>query len=452
MIAKENKHTINHSEKCIFLPKKGNNLRKREEKQNEKTKKKKNLKSQAKGITLIALVITIIVLLILAGVTIATLTGENGILTKATESKEETEIEGAKENARLDISNWIAEKLENGEDANLSDEIIKGILTRKEYVKTAGDISFISKEGEHEILYSELYTPQNQEDKEEVPIPDGFYHVEDTTIEGGYVVSDVEGDDLANTKGGNQYVWIPVDGSLGEDGDISDVTGNEKKILLGRYTFSDKTGVPKEYTGSNYLEETQEEHTASGYENSVAQDIDDFINSVRQKGGYYIARFEASKGENEQVESKYDKSVWRGQKQPKASELCQNLYTTIKSDLINSYAWDTAIIYIQKYSGDSRYSKQNSLQDSLANTGKATDGTNFDIKCNIYDMAGNCMEWTTETYTGSTPCVTRGNHYYQPEHGYPPLYTGERYHFGLGDSVTEDVDRLRASFRPILYF
>lgn len=305
MIAKENKHTINHSEKCIFLPKKGNNLRKREEKQNEKTKKKKNLKSQAKGITLIALVITIIVLLILAGVTIATLTGENGILTKATESKEETEIEGAKENARLDISNWIAEKLENGEDANLSDEIIKGILTRKEYVKTAGDISFISKEGEHEILYSELYTPQNQEDKEEVPIPDGFYHVEDTTI---------------------------------------------------------------------------------------------------------------------------------------------------KSDLINSYAWDTAIIYIQKYSGDSRYSKQNSLQDSLANTGKATDGTNFDIKCNIYDMAGNCMEWTTETYTGSTPCVTRGNHYYQPEHGYPPLYTGERYHFGLGDSVTEDVDRLRASFRPILYF
>ena len=43
-----------------------------------------------KGITLIALVITIIVLLILAGVTIATLTGENGILTKATESKERT--------------------------------------------------------------------------------------------------------------------------------------------------------------------------------------------------------------------------------------------------------------------------------------------------------------------------------------------------------------------------
>ena len=47
----------------------------------------KERKKQAKGITLIALVITIIVLLILAGVTIATLTGENGILTKAQNAK-----------------------------------------------------------------------------------------------------------------------------------------------------------------------------------------------------------------------------------------------------------------------------------------------------------------------------------------------------------------------------
>lgn len=41
-----------------------------------------------KGITLIALVITIIVLLILAGASISMLTGENGILTRGTKSKE----------------------------------------------------------------------------------------------------------------------------------------------------------------------------------------------------------------------------------------------------------------------------------------------------------------------------------------------------------------------------
>lgn len=55
------------------------------------------------GITLIALVITIIVLLILAGVTIATLTGDNGVLTKAKEAKTETTKEGAKEQARIAV-------------------------------------------------------------------------------------------------------------------------------------------------------------------------------------------------------------------------------------------------------------------------------------------------------------------------------------------------------------
>ena len=50
----------------------------------------KERKKQAKGITLIALVITIIVLLILAGVTIATLTGDNGILKQADKAKTET--------------------------------------------------------------------------------------------------------------------------------------------------------------------------------------------------------------------------------------------------------------------------------------------------------------------------------------------------------------------------
>lgn len=82
-----------------------------------------------KGITLIALVITIIVLLILASVTIATLTGENGILTRANEAKEQTEIASVKEQAQLDIANWIAEELKNGRDTTIDDwEDIKNIL------------------------------------------------------------------------------------------------------------------------------------------------------------------------------------------------------------------------------------------------------------------------------------------------------------------------------------
>ena len=82
-----------------------------------------------KGITLIALVITIIVLLILAGVTIATLTGDNGVLTRANDASRETEISSVKEQAQLDIENWVAEELENGRDGIINDwEQIKTIL------------------------------------------------------------------------------------------------------------------------------------------------------------------------------------------------------------------------------------------------------------------------------------------------------------------------------------
>ena len=63
---------------------------------------KLNLKER-KGITLIALVITIIVLLILAGVSIAMLTGQNGILTQAQNSKTTTELKSAEEKVKLAI-------------------------------------------------------------------------------------------------------------------------------------------------------------------------------------------------------------------------------------------------------------------------------------------------------------------------------------------------------------
>ena len=74
-------------------------------------KVEKNQKS-SKGITLIALVITIIVLLILAAVSIATLTGENGILTRAQDSKTQTEIADEKEAIQLAYAGAVAEKKE----------------------------------------------------------------------------------------------------------------------------------------------------------------------------------------------------------------------------------------------------------------------------------------------------------------------------------------------------
>ena len=86
---------------------------------------KKSLKT-CNGITLIALVITIIVLLILAGISISMLTGNNGILQKATDAKEKTEIEQVVEYAKLDVLAQIAEN--NGK--NITKEQLKAILNK----------------------------------------------------------------------------------------------------------------------------------------------------------------------------------------------------------------------------------------------------------------------------------------------------------------------------------
>ncbi len=82
-----------------------------------------------KGITLIALIITIIILLILAGISIATLTGENGILTKALIAKDATKIADYTERINLIVAEEIAERLEKPKEEllikSLKDEISK---------------------------------------------------------------------------------------------------------------------------------------------------------------------------------------------------------------------------------------------------------------------------------------------------------------------------------------
>ena len=115
--------------------------------------------------------------------------------------------------------------------------------------------------------------------------------------------------------------------------------------------------------------------------------------------------------------------------------------SNFESDLINSYAWDTAIVFIQEFSGDIDYSRQTRIQTTLAKCGEATDGTNNDVRCNIYDMAGNTREWSTES-TGSTsnPCVYRGGSY-----STAVSYTGARSGYG----ATRNDGTFSA--RPTLY-
>ena len=110
-------------------------LKKQMKEKCKKAHKKMQGKSNKDGITLIALVITIIVLLILAGVTISTLTGDNSILNQTSVAKEQTLEKGALEQINLAI---IASK--TNENAYLGSDFDNIVIPQ--YIKGEGDEYF----------------------------------------------------------------------------------------------------------------------------------------------------------------------------------------------------------------------------------------------------------------------------------------------------------------------
>ena len=284
----------------------------------------------------------------------------------------------------------------------------------------------------------------------QVVVPAGFKVVnKDANVTDGIVVEDVTHE---ATKG-SQFVWIPV-------GDvIKDSAGNKETITLGRYVFNEDgtidTALSKTEPGeqiqpsgySNYFTEELKDSTTS---NTHAKDIEDFKNKVTNTThGYYIGRYE-SRTNGTQVTVKASDTVYNNITQPEAAELSRKMYndSNFESDLMNSYAWDTAIVFLQKFDNRANKTKPYSRQNSLNTGSLASQGTNSledtskqDVICNVWDMASNCYEWTTETCSSSySPCTIRGGTYY--DSGY---YTS--YRIDYGTSYIDDV----FSFRSLLY-
>ena len=416
----------------------------------EKKKKGKNSK-YSQGITLVALVITIIVLIILAGISINLVLGENGLFNRAKQAAEEYKQAAINEQAML---NSVDEEIVNAVGENPTTNSQKTI-----------------EEAKTEEKYFDEETTLKDSNGNKVVVPKDFKIAEDSgnNVTDGIVIED---SDIQNGVGegrGNQYVWIPVSNIDNKGSNpIIKSNGEEIEITLGRYTFEENGKEQLVQNAEDYTEETlisshyQElekfregkESSKTDGENRTAKDLAGFIKSVKENGGYYIARYEASYGKdgkpNSKISTSYSDSsaptqegtLWNFITQIDAAKACDNMYDTVSSDLINSYAWDTAIVYIQKFSEDRDYSRQDgiSINANLANT-----GANKDEVCKIHDMASNCFEWTTEysagTYGSSAiPCVIRGGYWYDGEGN-----TSFRYDFS---ATSEDM---YYTFRPTLY-
>ena len=441
-----------------------------------------NQKETQKGITLIALVITIIVLLILAGVSIAMLTGQNGILTQAQNSKTVTENKSAEEKVKLAVMGARANdgtltvgklrtELANYGGTVEGDEFpVTATVDGKSFTVDAnGNVASAGSSTEPNppapTENGTLGTVTGSETKNttvkdslgnQVVVPAGFKVVnKDANVTDGIVVEDVTHE---ATKG-SQFVWIPV-------GDvIKDSDGNKETITLSRYTFAnDNVGTPTDQ-GTETIDGDYTEVNTSTYGNKTAKENIEseesgFRKSAKDNHGYYIGRYESrdksatsartsSSVETNQLVCTANNYVYNYITQPKAAELSRGMYSdsNFESDLMNSYAWDTAIVFLQKFDNRENktnpYSQQTSLNDSFANQGtnNLSDASKQDVICNVYDMASNCVEWTTETYSNSyPPCTFRGGFY-----SYSGGYTSYR------NSTFTSSSNDNLSFRSLLY-
>jgi len=112
-----------------------------------------------KGITLVALVVTIIVLILLAGVSVHLVLGNNGIITKAQEAKKKQIISEAKDNIGMEIVSAQIEATETENQLNKQD--IETIIAKYGQLQEDGD-TIILKDSNYQISLLEIYTDSNQ--------------------------------------------------------------------------------------------------------------------------------------------------------------------------------------------------------------------------------------------------------------------------------------------------
>ena len=388
-----------------------------------------------KGVTLIALAVTIVVMLILAGVTISVLNGENGIVKQAQKAKEESKIKELKEKVRIDIAGKRVENI-NGE---LRVSVLKEILdkyfdnvpvetqitsetklkAKEEYGKYEMKISDIDV---GEITYETSYTIFKDVNGEQVPIPEGYIvseNSDENIVNKGLVISDSRG---------NEYVWISctVDSSSNklqykrtEWGVEKDGTDNSRAIK-DELTLKD---IDVTYSKTD---------TDNGINEEISKEIVAQINaekeSIKKYGGYYIGRYEVGK-DNKTAVIKAEQEPYVNIKWSKAYELAKGIgggegATTY---LCSSYSWDTAINFIQNKTGKNYATsiigfngnwKSQEVKDSSGkvikpvNTAQRLNTGLTTALCNIYDMGGNVGEFTTELNPGmSETVVLRGGYY-----------------------------------------
>ena len=394
-----------------------------------------------KGITLVALVVTIVVLLILAGVSINLVLGNNGIIAKAKDA--ETKSAEASQNDLKGMNGLVSE--------------MEGALAGNGGAGGSGAGTKVPAE-------TAPYFPDNTFTKKE------------GTIDTGLVIQDASG---------NEYVWVVVPRT----------TAVYKTTGLGKTTFTDAdyTSIEndlKEYTktyrgSTSYSDTWYADDKNEGWlsETEYTELKNSMLKSVYENGGFYVGRYEAgiettgtnrTSNTDKNSDGKYimpsTAPVTKADAYPytlvtrtQAQNLASNVNSGTKtSSLMFGVQWDLVLAFMSKdtakitstdvltkdstaignyrdsvfqlsqtgqyavYSNNSLNStwkpsttattnfvdtsRSKIAQSSTGNGILVTTGTSEKNKVmNIYDIAGNVIEWTLEKPSNTyVPCAVRG--------------------------------------------
>ena len=364
-----------------------------------------------KGVTLVALVITIVLLLILAGISIKFTLGDEGIIKRAqnTANDYKDQTEGIASHIN-NVDDWIDENVDKVKNEVNKKADANGTINGKE----AGTNNPIIPKG---------YTPIDAGDAK---WGNGSSAPTQNSVDHGLVIRD---------DAGNEWVWVPVEAST-----LSSmyVTSNDGIALSGdvgvttkmytKTTTIGRTGDTKKLSRStpnttdyrepdlvtDFDKDARNYKTILGFESAKAMSeffVNDYakmISSIKKYGGFYIGRYELSnEGVQKGKATLGDKNWYELYK--KCTEL--NVSDKVESKMIWGIQWDLTCDFISK-KGEQK-SIKNSITwgnyDNSTGNAAAMDGTTQKYGSkqvtgyseywkanNIYDLAGNCYEWTQE--------------------------------------------------------
>ena len=412
----------------------------------------RNTLRRNEGITLIALVVTIIVLLILAGISIAMLTGQKGILNRAAEAKEKTRVAQEDESQKLkgyeDTINQYAPSSNGGSTGGGSEG---GNPTGGSLPTGTGTTPYL---------------------------PNSTFSKKEGDLATGLVIKD---------SNDNEYVWVEVPTTI-YDNTTYNNNGANKPSNSEDYTNIE--ACLKVYT-ADYANSS-----FSDTNSSFTKQYQAMLKSVYTNGGFWIGRYEAGLEEGKDPRTSYvaisasDKAVIKPNMYPynyvtrdEAQTLAQKMnYGDCKGSLIFGIQWDLVLKYIEtknpaqksnlltnstsignyynssfelkrgKFAQNGALSKwynfnsdeksnlveksqkkgQSSNSNAILLTTGATEATNLQ---NIYDIAGNVHEWTLEFRSTSSPCVYRGGRYYLNGSDYPAKSRSDNGTSSYGDNL-----------------